>query len=192
MSLWLQVIGGAGSLLHKVFSRSGEHAAHQGRSEAARMWRIWAWIAYIVGQPAWLVIYVSERNWIAASLAIAGLPAMTLGLLNAWKHAQKKSRWLQPAALIAVAIGIIISLWDFRGLSDIRQWLEMGLASGFLIGNYQVARGKQSGFLWYVLMHVSAGILLGVQGYTALAALQCVSLFFVADAYRFAAKTRNE
>ncbi|MFC1662982.1 nicotinamide mononucleotide transporter [Patescibacteria group bacterium] len=168
-------------LLNKIFFSRAE------RSQsviAARRWRIASWAVYLLGLPPWLIIFVSERNWIAAGLEAGGTPAMLLGLIIALRGKGRAPRWLDYVALLAITVGIIYSLKDFGGLNTINQYLELGLTLGFLVGTYQLAKEKPQGYLWFILMNLSCGSLMAVQHYYWLMLQQMVSLGFVIDAYR--------
>lgn len=182
----LQLLGGGFYLLNKIFFSFSERARRGGSPVKARQWRIAAWTVYIIGLPPWVIIFIDERNWIAASVEASGVPAMIMGLALAFQSGEKKSvpRWLDYLALVCVPIGFAYSLYDFHGLNTLKQWLEIGLVAGFLIGTYQLAKERPSGYLWYVLMHVACGYLMWVQGYPWLLLQQVVSLGFIADAYR--------
>jgi len=64
------------------------------------------------------------------------------------------------------------------------QWAELGVVVGFLVGTYRLAKDRLDGYLWFLLMNASAGILVYMQGYYWLALQQALSLGFVLDAYR--------
>lgn len=191
MDHFLQWLGGGCYLLNKVFLSLSEHARFQEHAARARRWRIAAWTVYLVGLPPWVIIFIMWRNWIAASVEASGAPAMLLGLVIALRGlATQPPRWLNRTALAFIPAGFCFSLYDFGGLTAINQWLEVGLAAGFLVGTYQLAHERASGYLWYVLMHVTCGSLMWIQGYPWLFAQQLVSLVFIADAYRMAHKLR--
>lgn len=146
-------------------------------------WRIWSWITFLVGLPAWMIIFFIERNWIAAALEAASIPSVALGLIIAVRGEGKKPQWLNALALITIIVGITYSLYDLGGFTRLTQLYELAMTVGLLVGTYQLAHENASGYVWYVLMHVAAILLLGAQGYPWLVAQQVVSLFFVADAY---------
>ncbi len=147
-------------------------------------WRIAAWVVYLVGLPPWLIIFASWRNWIAAIVEASGAPAMALGLVIAWRGSTDEApAWLKHLAFVAAPIGIAVSAADFGGLTTLSQWLEIGLVAGYLVGTSLIAYEYASGYLWFVLMHVSCGWLMWIQGYPWLLAQQVVSLAFILDAY---------
>jgi len=185
----LQWLGGGFYLLNKIFLSFSEHARNHGDKARARKWRIASWAVYLAGLPPWVIIFVSWRNWIAASVETSGVPAMMLGLVIALRGTTKNPpRWLDHLALVCIPLGFGYSLYDFGGITTINQWLEIGLVLGFLIGTYLLAKERASGYLWYVLMHVTCGWLMWIQGYPWLFLQQLISLVFIVDAYRMTQK----
>lgn len=181
MDLLLQWVGGICYLLNKIFLAKAEQSADQHQYYQERYFRIAAWLIYIVGLPCWVIILIWWRNWIAASVEAAGLPAMILGLVMALKNESdyRPPRWLDWLSRLAIALGFTVSLYDFGGITTINQVLEIVLVIGFLIGTYQLAYKRASGYLWYVLMHVACGWLMFIQDYPWLGAQQIVSLLFI-------------
>ncbi len=181
----LQWLGGGFYLLNKIFLSFSEHARNRGYAAAARRWRIASWAVYLCGLPPWVIIFVSWRDWIAASVEASGAPAMLLGLVTALRGTTANPpRWLDRLALVCIPAGFAYSLYDFGGLTTPNQWLEIGLVLGFLVGTYLLAKERASGYLWYVLMHVSCGWLMWIQSYPWLFLQQLASLVFIVDAYR--------
>lgn len=184
MFLALQWLGGACYLLNKVFLLFSERALSRGQVSDARRWRISSWLVYIVGLPPWVIIFISRRDWIAASVEASGGPAMVLGLVTAFYGlARTPPRWLDHLAVVSALIGFSYSLHDFGGLRTLGQVLEIGLVLGYLVGTFQLAKHRAQGYLWYMLMHVTCAWLMQRQGYTWLFAQQVVSLGFILWAY---------
>lgn len=180
----LQWLGGGFYLLNKIFLSLSERAKRSGKPRDAQRWRIISWVVYLLGLPPWVIIFLHKRDWIAASLEAGGAPAMTLGLVTAIRGtAHKPPRWLDRFALFCIPLGFAYSLYDFGGLTAVNQWIEIGLVMGFLVGTYLLARERASGYLWYVLMHVSCGWLMFRQRYPWLGWQQVASLVFIMDAY---------
>lgn len=186
MNLLLQWLGGGFYLLNKIFLWISERVSREeGRNPRYRRWRTASWVVYLVGLPAWLLIFVGKRNWIAAGVEFSGAPSMLLGLVTALRdNPHAAPRWLDRLALASVPLGFAYSFYDFGGLTTLTQWLEIGLVIGFLVGTYQLAKEQPSGYLWFILMHISCGWLVGIQGYPWLLVQQVVSLGFTLDAYR--------
>ncbi len=184
MDLLLQCIGGGCYLLHKAFMAFSERILRKGDQATSRKWRITAWSVYLLGLPPWVILFVQEKNWIAASVEACGLPAMIMGLWVSLRHDEEVQvpRWIDRMALVSIPVGIAYSLYDFGGLSRVTQWLEIALVLGFLIGTYLLAKRRRAGYLWYVLMHVACGALMYIQGYAWLGLQQGASLLFILDA----------
>lgn len=109
---------------------------------------------------------------------------MVLGLVAAVQDTPNRSPpWLNRLTVICVSLGLAGSIVHCGGLGYVSQWLELGLAAGFLIGTYQLARDQPTGFGWYVLMHLCCGALMWLQGHPWLFGQQLVSLIFIADAW---------
>ena len=176
----LQLWGGMGYLLNKIcFSRSERsHNALQ-----RRMWRIRSWWVYLAGLPAWIVVFVSKSNWIAAGVESGGAPSMVMGLVIAWRGRGREPKWLDYLSIVFVLTGLMISAYEFGGIKTIYQFLELGIAAGFLMGTYMMAKDKIQGYLWLMLGNVSCATLMGMEGFLILMTQQLISLLFVTDAY---------
>jgi len=179
MALLLQLWGGIFFLLNKIFFSRAE------RSEGARArrWRIASWSVYLIGLPAWVIIFIMERNWIAAALESSGAPAMVMGLLVAVRGTGRQPKWLDHLALVGIVVGLSASLYDFGGITTVNQLLEIGIVTGYLIGTYMLAKERPSGYLWFLLMNGSNAVLMYTQDYPWLVVQQIASLAFVLDAY---------
>ena len=189
MNTLMQLIGGIFFLLNKILFSISERARLNKRSDPQK-WRVYAWISYIVGLFPWVIIFIWEHNWIAASVETSGFPSMVMGLVIALRGGDitKSPKWLDRLATFFIPIGIGFSLWDFGGFTTLTQWLELGLVAGYIIGTYQLAKQNAQGYLWFVLMHFCCGYLMWVQSYEWLALQQVVSLAFIADAYLMSRK----
>lgn len=196
MDLILQIVAGGCYLLNKVFLWFSERAKERCQLTRARRWRIASWAVYLCGLPPWIGIFIGWHNWIAASVEASGAPAMLLGLVIAWRGVTssppKWLTWLDRLALVCIPLGFAYSLYDFGGITTINQGLEIGLVVGFLVGTYRLAKERSDGYLWYVLMHLSCGWLMWIQGYPWLLAQQIASLALIAAAYRIARRQRSK
>jgi hypothetical protein len=180
----LQFLGGGFFLLNKVLYSITERIEAGKNERLARSWRIAAWVAYLIGLPPWIIIFISRHDWIAASVEASGAPAMVLGLVLAIGGKEAKSpRWLDYLAIMGIGIGFSYSLYADRGFAALSQWLETTLVIGYLLGTYLVAKRRAAGYGWLTLMHFSCGALMCLQGYSWLVAQQGVSLLFIVDAY---------
>ena len=184
MDVALQWIGGCCYLLNKIFLSRTERLGKED-AIASRRWRIAAWVVYLLGLPAWMILLIGRHDWIVALVEASGAPAMLLGLVMAVRgDSHNPPRWLDRTALVCIPFGFVYSVYDFGGFTAGSQWLEIALVVGFLIGTYQLARQRASGYGWYVLMHLACAWLMGIQGYPWLLLQQLVSLGFILDAYR--------
>lgn len=180
VDLPLQIWGGVFYLLNKIFFSRAERSKNE---RLRRVWRIRSWIVYLAGLPAWVVVFISEHNWIAAGVESGGAPAMTIGLIIAWRGHGNEPKWLDYVAKISVLTGLTLSFYEFGGIKTLNQFLELGIAAGFLMGTYMMAKDKVQGYFWLMLGNVSCASLMGLEGFFVLMAQQTVSLFFVTDAY---------
>lgn len=74
------------------------------------------------------------------------------------------------------------SIWEFGGIKTLNQVLELGIAGGFLMGTYLMAKDMIQGYFWLMLGNVTCSALMGIEGYHLLMVQQLVSLVFVTDA----------
>lgn len=181
MMIFLQLWGATLFLLNKIFFSLAERS---GREQSCKKWRIQAWIVYLIGLPPWVIILISEKNWIAASVEASGAPAMLTGLMIAIKGHGNAPKWLDHLAVLGVAGGLGLSLVDNEGLTSITQILELGVAAGFLLGTYYSAKQSFSGYYWLMFGSITCGTLMGLQGYPLLMIQQFVSLVLIMDAQR--------
>jgi hypothetical protein len=183
LNILLQIWGGMFYLLNKLFFSKAERAVNQRHQQK---WRMRAWASYLIGLPPWILIFISERNWIAAAVESSGVPAMLIGLSAARQsHTQLHEYvWLDHLAKLMIIIGLGLSLFDFGGLATLNQFLELGIAAGFLMGTYLLAKSKPQGYFWLTLGNISAALLMMRQGYFLLMTQQIISLSLVIDAYR--------
>lgn len=176
MELILQIWAGIFYLLSKIFLAISE-------SRYQKYWRVFGWLFYLVGLPAWVIIFVIKHNWIAAALETGGAPAMIFGLIIALRGLEKTSKILEIIAKYSVYtfvfLGVSYSLYDYSGLTSITQVLEILIVVGYLSGTYLIARRRWFGWLWFILMNLSCAMLMNVHGKYFLAIQQCISLLFV-------------
>lgn len=186
LSIIVQVWGGIFYLLNKIFFCIAEH-----NPQSKRTWKICSWTVYLVGLPAWIIIFAWERNWIAASIGIGGAFSMVLGLVIALRGKGKEPKWLNYVAVIAVILGTTYSLYDFGGITTINQVLELGIVIGSLVGTYLLAKERPIGYLWFLLMTGSNATLMYAQNYSILCLQQIISFIIIFDAYRIQKKKAN-
>ncbi|MEP1035524.1 hypothetical protein [Ekhidna sp.] len=180
ISILLQTWGGLGYLLNKVLFSRAERSSN---SKTKKNYRIWSWIAYLSALPAWIIVFISEDNWIAAAVEFGGAPSMIMGLLIALKGNGKQTKYVNHFAKVFVLLGLCLSLNKTGGLFQLTQLIELGIACGFLLGTYFLAKDALSGYLWLVLGNISCAILMGLEEFYILMSQQIISLLFVLDAY---------
>ena len=180
-----QVWGGLFYLLNKVFFSQAERSK---RLKVRRFWLIRSWIVYIAGLPAWVIVFISERNWIAAGVESGGAPAMIGGLIIALRGHGTAPKWLDSISKAGVFIGLILSVYEFGGLTTTNQLLELGIAGGFLFGTYLMAKDNVQGYIWLIIGNVSCASLMGLEGFYILMIQQLISLIFVTDAFIYRRK----
>lgn len=183
LNFLLQIWGGTFYLLNKLFFSKAERAVNQPYQQK---WRLRAWSSYLIGLPPWVFIFISERNWIAAAVESSGVPAMLIGLSAALQGHTKLHEyvWINHLAKLMIIIGLGLSFYDFGGLATLNQFLELGIAAGFLMGTYLLAKSKPQGYFWLTVGNISAALLMMRQGYFLLMTQQFISLSLVIDAYR--------
>ena len=183
----LQIWGGLFYLLNKVFFSQAERSK---TINGRKIWRIRSWIVYLAGLPAWVVVFISEHNWIAAGVESGGAPAMLVGLIIALRGHGAEPKWLDSISKISVLVGLALSVYEFGGIKNLSQFLELGIAAGFLMGTYMMAKDNAQGYLWLMLGNVSCASLMGIEGYFIFMTQQLVSLAFVTDAFLTRRKKR--
>ena len=184
----LQIWGGAFYLFNKICFSRAERNYDTAKRQA---WRVRSWIVYLMGLPAWIAVFIFENNWIAAGVEAGGAPSMIVGLVIAKNGQNKDIRWLDNIARIAVGCGLLLSVYQFGGITTANQILELGVALGFLMGTYFLAKNRPPGYFWLMAGNISCSALMGIQGYFLLMVQQVLSLVFVADAYRMQHRLRH-
>ena len=86
-------------------------------------------------------------------------------------------------SILSFKFGLGLSLYEFRGINTLNQFLELGIAAGFLMGTYLLAKDNAHGYFWLMLGNVSCASLMGIQGFLILMIQQLISFVFVTDAY---------
>lgn len=155
-------------------------------SKTKRLVLISAWAIYILGLPLWLVVFYHNDNFIAGAIEFSGLPAMTLGLVNAIKKQDKKApRWLLTLSFIFMVVGSLLSFHVLGTLTSVKQLLEFTLSVTFLVGTFRLSLkpNRRDGYLWYIVMHSSCAALMYIQHSPHLFWMQIVSIIFIVYAY---------
>ena len=124
-----------------------------------RIWLIRSWIVYLAGLPAWVIVFISDCNWIAAGVESGGEPAMLGGLIIALRDHGTAPNWLDSISKVGVFIGLTLSVYEFGGLTTTNQFLELGIAAGVLFGNYLMAKNNVHGYIWQMIGNFSCASL---------------------------------
>ena len=183
MDLILQAWGGGLYLSNKILFSLAE-----GRSQKlTRTLKLYGWIAYILGVPAWVIILLGKHNWIAASIETRGLPSMLLGLYMVYRNSHQPPRLFDRIASTStygfILLGTGYSLMDHGGITSLGQFLEIGVMAGFLLGSYLLAKNNNSGWLFFMVMNGSMATLMFIQAKPLLSIQQLISLGFVIYGY---------
>ena len=160
------------------------------RKDADRFWfwRKMAWGSYLLGLPPIVAIFFLEKDWIFGSIELGGAPAMLCGLVAAFSR-KDAPKWLDWLALGAVPVGLVLSVWDLGSFGSLTQLLEVAGSAGFLIGTYFLAKDREVGYYWFMLMNLTTGTLLYIQDYYLFVPQQILSVFLIVDAHRIRRKT---
>lgn len=157
-------------------------------TQAGSRVRVFGWLAYILGVPAWVVVLVGNQNLIAASIEAGGLPAMFLGLYVSWHRGKRPKKIVYNLVTfityLALVVGVINSLYVHGGLNSLSQFLEIGVMFGFLLSGYYIAKENPVGWLYFMLGNISMAALMYIEDVPILMMQQLVSLVFVIYGYR--------
>lgn len=179
MDLALQFWGGSSYLINKILFALAEDK----QKNIKRQLKFLGWAIYIFGVPAWVIILLSEKNWIAASIEAGGIPSMFLGLYTVYQNSKSPNKYLDKVASLftygSIIIGVSYSLLDYGGIASFSQVLEVGVMLGFLLGSYLLAKNNRKGWLFFMLMNGCMATLMLIQHKPLLAIQQIVSLSFV-------------
>ena len=188
MDLFLQFWGGTFYLINKICFVFAENKA----AKQKRQLKIFGWITYILGVPAWVIILTAKHDWIAASIEAGALPAMLFGLFNVYKDNENPNRYFDMVTSCLtyafIIMGTAYSIYDYGGITYFTQYLEIGAMIGFLLGSYLLAKDRIHGWLFFMLMNGSMGTLMIVQSKPILAVQQAVSFCFVTYGFIIATK----
>lgn len=192
MDTFLQLWGGIFYLLNKMLLSSSEGIQKQ---KLKKQISILGWVSFLIGMPAWIIILFLKQNWIIASIELGGVPSIILGIILIIKGKTYKINWLEKLSKICVysflIIGIIASVYDFGGITNRSQVLELFVIAGYLIGTNLLANKKKNGWLWFILMNGSMVILMLSQNKPYLAIQQGVSILFCIYGYLKSKKKEN-
>lgn len=191
MDIFLQIWGGGFYLSNKIL-----FALAEGKDERRkRLFRIWGWLVYLLGVPAWVIILVGKQDWIAASIEAGGVPSMVFGLYTVFTATTNPHNLLDRCAALFtyffIFVGVSYSINDYGGLTSLSQFLEIGVMIGFLLGSYFLAKNNTHGWLFFMVMNSSMSALMLLQGKPFLAVQQIISLTFVIYGYTMAMRSKR-
>lgn len=184
MDIFLQIWGGVFYLLAKVFLSYSE-------GEKDSKWRIYGWLVYLVGIPAWIIVLAQNHNWIAMMIEVGGAPAMILGIIVAIQKPNYFSKIdiaIKTSVWVLLIIGISYSIYESHGIILLSQILECGVTIGYLVGTYLLAKRNGNGWLFFALMNLSMGTLMTIQNKWIFVILQIISLYYVFKGFK---KSKN-
>jgi len=186
MDIFLQLWGGIFYLLAKIFLAISEN-------KNRKNFRIHGWIVYIIGVPAWVIILFLNKNWIVMSIEAGSIPSMIFGIimLSNKSYIHDLEKYIKTFTGILIVLGIMYSIYDFGGINNFSQILELGITVGFLMGTYLLAKKNHNGWLYFALMNISMGILMIIQSKWIFVILQIISIFFVIYGFMTAKKEIN-
>lgn len=137
MEILLQMWGGVAYLSNKICFSQAERSVSRERN---RFWRLCSWGIYLAGLPAWIIVFISEHNWIAATVESGGAPAMAIGFIIALRGHGNEPKWLDYLARCSVLVGMAVSFYEYGGITTVTQVCEICIAAGFLMGTYLMAQ----------------------------------------------------
>lgn len=179
-NMFLQLWGSLFYLLNKIFFSISERRQDE---SSHKKYLILAWVVYLIALPAWVIVFMLKNNWIAAAVEAGAAPSMFAGLWIACFGYGKASVWLDYFSFLATTVGLGLSLYSFHGITTFNQIMELGIAAGFLIGTYQLAKKNPQGYLWFILGNICCAELMYREGLWVLMMQQIISLIFVVDAF---------
>ena len=190
MEIILQFWGGTGYLLAKVLLVRAEFAEHD------KNFRLVGWIAYLLGLPAWVILFANKQDWIAAAMETAGVPAMILGIVTTWKQQNNPykiiDRCIGLFTGLMIIIGVSYSIYTFNGIKNLSQILEIISIIGYLVGTNLLAKRNPFAWLMYAQAHGSMSLLMYIQGKPILCMEQVISVILVIIGFiKAIQKTRN-
>jgi len=177
MEMFLQFWGGATYLLSKILIVRAEFM------ENDRNLRLIGWIMYLLGLPAWVILLAGKQNWIAAASETAGIPSILFGIVMTWKQSNKPNKYIDWAIRIftgiMILLGIIFSIYTFKGIRTFSQVLEIIIICGFLVSNYLLAKRNPFAWLVFMIVIVNMGTLQLIQNKPILFVQQVLSFITV-------------
>ncbi len=196
--LVLEILGSLMFLFHKTILFLCERKEHQlaknGTQHFHAGWRFIAWQGFLIGLPAWLIIFVMKENWIALSVEGLGLLSVFLCMYGLWHHGKYEQshqvatwdRRLFWASVVSAIIGLSISLWHIGVFTRFTQAVEVSLVGAYLAGTILLSRKNALGYLCYAVMNGSNLVLMGLQDRYIMAGQQGISAAIMIATFFFA------
>lgn len=181
----LQIWGALFFLLNKILFAKSERCVAGPQKEK---YLLYAWSVYLIALPAWVAVFISQSNWIAAAVEAGSAPAIIAGLLRV---KGQSTSLLDNLATVFIALGITLSIYDFGGITQVNQVLELGITLGFLMGTHNLAKQNRTGYLWLFWGNINCAVLMARQGFYIFMIQQLISLIFVFDALYSSGKTKQ-
>jgi hypothetical protein len=133
-----------------------------------------------LGLPAWVILLIGKQNWIAASIEMAGVPAIILGIVITWKQNNNPNKiidWsIRIFTCIMIIFGVSYSVYTFSGIRTFSQILEIIIIFGYLVSNYLLAKRNPFAWLMFMVGLISMSILMYIQDKPILTIQQLISL----------------
>jgi peptidoglycan/LPS O-acetylase OafA/YrhL len=174
MEMFLQCWGGAGYFFSKVFIVRAEFL------ENHRNCRLIGLILYLLGMPAWIILFISRQNWMAAATEAAGIPALIFGIVMTWKQSYNPNKnidWIiRIFTCLMILSGVAYSIYIFNGISKLSQVLEIIIIVTVLSSNYLLAKKNPYTWLTFSAALIATSILMYIQDKPILCIQQLVSL----------------
>ena len=190
IDIFLQLWGGGFYLINKILFSFSESKNHNIKNT----FKQYAWSAYIIGAPAWIILLIDKNDWIAASIELGGIPAMLLGLYKTCYKVQANQNIENTVKYITysvILLGLVLSFQHYGGINSLSQFLELGASIGFLMGTYLMSQNNFKGYLYFMLMNINMALLMGLQDKYILMTQQFISLLFVIYGYIQSSKIKS-
>jgi len=162
IDLALQIWGGVFYLVAKIFLAAAE------RENGAGKLRLAGWFTYLLGIPAWVILFVSKNNWIFAAVDFSSIPTMILGIVIIYKQDGKVPHVFDVIVkyftICIIVMGASYSIYFFKGIRTFTQVLEITGTVGFLWGTYLLAKRNPAGWILFAFMCMSTSTLMFLNG----------------------------
>ncbi|MDR2447820.1 MAG: hypothetical protein LBD58_11145 [Treponema sp.] len=107
-----------------------------------------------MGVPAWVILLAGGRDWIAAAIETAGVPAILLGIVMTWKQNNNQNKiidWSVKAFIcLVILFGVSYSKYIFNEVKTFSQILEIIIIFAYLASDCLL--GKRNPLAWLMFM----------------------------------------